>query len=223
MFTTKTLEFLIENRLHNSKTWFEEHKPDFQNLVVAPLAELVVRLAPALLEIDPELVAIPKVGKCISRVYRDTRFSRDKTLYRDVMWAVFMRDKKRYGGLPGFFFEIAPCGFRYGCGYYQAGGDSMQRIRELILAGDKDFQAAFAAYEGQDRFTLEGELYKTSRHPGSPEALRNWLDRKNICFVHSSTDATLLYAENLPETLATHFALLAPIYRFLAKAELSKK
>ena len=105
-FTRQTLEFLSENRRQNHKMWFEAHKADYQTEVVAPLAALTRELAPELHAIDNELICIPAVGKSISRIYRDTRFSKDKSLYRDVMWCVFMRDKKLYHGLPGYFFEL---------------------------------------------------------------------------------------------------------------------
>ncbi len=218
-FTRQTLEFLSENRRQNHKMWFEAHKADYQTEVVAPLAALTRELAPELHAIDNELICIPAVGKSISRIYRDTRFSKDKSLYRDVMWCVFMRDKKLYHGLPGYFFELSPRGFRYGCGYYQADTDSMEAIRRLILNRDQSFAAALKSYEKQDIFAIEGDLYKKSRYPEEDERLRNWLDRKNICLIHNSRDFNLLFSETLAQTVAAHYRMIAPIYDFLIKAE----
>ena len=223
MLTQKTLDFLFENRLQNSKAWFEEHKSDYNNFVLAPLVELTIALTPTMLSIDDAFNCEPKVNKCISRIYRDTRFSKDKSLYRDVMWIVFMREKKLYNGVPGFFFELSPEKFRYGCGYYGADASSMEAIRTLILAGDKDFKNALAAAEKQTVFSMEGDMYKKSKYPDQPDSIKNWLDRKDICFIANSTDADLLFSDKLADRLAQDFKLLEPVYQFLMKAEISKR
>ena len=103
----KTLEFLWENRIKNSRQWYIEHKEEFQKFVLQPMMELVEKLEKPLHEIDPLLIVVPKVGKSISRVHRDIRFSKDKTLYRDVMWCVFARDKKKFHS-PVFLWNILP-------------------------------------------------------------------------------------------------------------------
>ena len=106
--TDEALDFLFINRINNSREFYQQHKSQYRALVVEPLAELVERLAPAVLSIDDQIDCTPKIGKCISRIHRDTRFSYDKSLYRDTAWIGFMRIKKLYNGLPGFFFEISP-------------------------------------------------------------------------------------------------------------------
>ena len=96
--SAKTLDFLFENKLNNSKEWYHAHKKEYTELVLRPLAELVVKLKPTMLELDPDLIVEPRVTRSISRIYRDTRFSKDKSLYRDNMWLIFIRDKKLYEG-----------------------------------------------------------------------------------------------------------------------------
>lgn len=81
-----------------------------QENVFEPLAELVTQLAPAMHEIDPMLIAEPKTGKSISRVFRDTRFTKDPSLFREEMWCVFTRDKKAYTSAPGYFLSFLPTG-----------------------------------------------------------------------------------------------------------------
>ena len=112
--TKETLDFLLENRLHDSRAWFEAHRADYERLVKRPMQDLCVALAPAAVAIDPLLITEPKIGKCISRIFRDTRFSRDKSIFRDHMWCVFAREKKEHGSTMGLYFEISPAGFSYG-------------------------------------------------------------------------------------------------------------
>ncbi len=217
-FTNETLHFLFENRLQNSKVWFDEHKPQYQEFVINPLIELVKDLTPTVLSIDDRLICEPKIGKCISRIYRDTRFSKDKSLYRDLMWVVFIRDKKLFYGMPGFFCEVSTSGFTFGCGYYDAGTQTMNSIRNLILNNHISFQDALAAYESQDLFFLTGDEYKKNRYPDSPENITNWLNRKNIAFISESNDFNLLFSEDFASYIAKGYKILEPIYKFLISA-----
>ena len=168
----ETLSFLIENRLQNSREWFHEHKDTYRRYVLQPLMELAGELAPVMWEIDGEIIAEPKVGKAISRINRDTRFTKDKSLYREVMWLAYTRDRKRYPCHPGFFFEVSPDGFRYGCGCYYMPPAVMERLRRLVLDGNSVFTAARREVEGQSHFQLEGDFYKRTRYPGQPAALQ---------------------------------------------------
>ena len=215
----KTVNFLFENRVVDSKAWFTEHRADYDSLVLEPLRELVTDLKPAMLSIDPQLICEPKVGRSISRIYRDTRFSNDKSTFRDVMWCVFIRDKKLYEGPPAFWFEFSPRAFRYGCGYYQASADSMEAMRTLILNDDKSYIAAQNAFKKQSIFRLEDTKYKRSRYPDQPEEKREWLDQKSLCFLTDSTDFDFLFSDGLADKLAHDFALLAPMYDFMMNAE----
>ena len=71
----------------------------------------------------------------------------------------------------------------------------------------------------QDAFILEGDFYKRSKCPDAPEALRSWLDRKNLLWIKNSSEAELLFSSSLSTVLAEGFQLLAPVYAFLCRAE----
>jgi len=221
-FSKLTIEFLVENRLQDSRDWFRENSDRYTRVLLEPFIELVNSLAPDMLKIDPQLITEPRVDRTLSRVNRDTRFSKDKSLYRDNMWLVFMREKKLYDGLPGFYFDLGPWGFSYGMGYYQASTVSMESIRRLIIADSPAFQKANKVFRKQDVFQMEGDLYKRSKYPDMPEPLRFWLDRKSISFNHHSNDEELMYSDRLATELADGFRLLAPIYDFLWLAEVQK-
>ncbi len=221
-FSKQTLDFLAENRIRDDKDWFHAHDGVYRVAVLEPLRELCARLTPAMLRIDPAFMTEPKIGKCLSRIYRDTRYTHDKSIFRDVMWILFARDRRLYNGLPGCFFELSPSGFRYGCGYYQADRAAIERMRQMIVADHPAYLQAAAAYARQDVFLLEGDKYKRSRHPDQPEHKRDWLDRKNLCFIHESRDFSLLYAEDLWKRVSEELALTKPIYDFFWAAEESK-
>lgn len=221
-FLPETIGFLTRNRIQNSREWFREHQDEYIQYVVKPLVKMIESLRETLREIDPLLICEPKIGKSLSRIYRDTRFSRDKSIFRDHMWCVFMREKKLYDGSPGFFFEITPEGFDYGCGWYQADRKTMNRIREMVVRRERKWQNADRSYRQQNVFTMEGDLYKRSPCPELNERQRNWTDRKNICFICAKSDFNQLFATDLAAIIAANFRLLESIYRFLLEAKMMK-
>lgn len=214
-FSVKTIDFLAENRLHDSKAWFEEHKDDYKKYVTAPFAEIIEKLAPVMESIDSEIICTPR---CVSRIYRDTRFSNDKTMFRDSMWASFRHKREPREPMPEMYFAISPDGFEYGVGFYCAGTSNMEAIRGYILSGDKDFKAADRAYRAS-QLEMGGECYKRSHYPDEKEDLREWLDRKNIYFVRDTKDSGIVFSDRLSDYLAEGFTECAPIFRFLMKAK----
>ncbi len=216
-FTEETIEFLIVNRINDSKLWFRDHREDYLRLVRRPFEALVNALAPTIAQIDPMLIVQP--NRCISRIYRDTRFSHDKSVFRDHMWLSFDRDHKELPEAPGFYFALDPEGWYYGCGYYEAPPKVLEALRGMILADDPDANKAMAAYRKQKVFAIEGKLYKRSRFPDESEEKRLWLDRRDINFGHSEAGFDRLARDEdfIPE-IERGFQTLVPMYEFMMKA-----
>lgn len=215
-FSEATLDFMALNRVMNSREWFHEHRDEYLSLVVEPIAELVEDMAPEMWKIDPSLIITPKVGKSISRIWRDTRRGPELPIYRDVMWITLLRAK--YEGYPSFWFEFSPRCLRWGCGWYQTDPAIMDCIRGMILSHDPDWRAALAAFEAQKVFRLDDERYKRSRHPDAPENERAWLDQKSLCLTHEETKLDRLYSDKLAAALTRDFRRIAPVYEFFLKA-----
>lgn len=215
-FCEETLDFLSLNRVMDSREWFHSHHDEYEKLIVAPTAELIEDMAGGMLKIDPSLVIIPKVGKSISRIWRDTRRGPGLPIYRDVMWINLLRGK--YLGYPSFWFEYSPRALRWGCGWYQTEPATVAAARELILAGDSDWRAALAAFEAQRVFTLEDNRLKRTRYPDAPENLRAWLDQKSFCLIHEEKKLDALYSDSLPRRLVRDYRRIAPVYDFFLKA-----
>lgn len=219
-FSDDTLSFLFENRVVNSKTWFTGHRADYERLVLEPLRELVRELTPTMLDIDPLFVCEPKVGKCISRIYRDTRFSADKSIFRDVMWCSFVRSKSLMRARPGYYFELSPMGFRYGCGWYATPPETMELLREMIINDDRLYLSAKNCVKRAKVYELEDTRYKRSRHADMPVEKRLWLDQRSLCLLAESDDFDLLFSEGLAEKLSKDFRAIRPFYNFVLEADL---
>ena len=223
MFSTQTLDFLSLNHVNNDKEWFHAHKNEFEEYVRGPMTELFRRLMPAISKIDGMIICDPKQNGSFSRIYRDVRFSNDKSLYRDHMWLMFSRDKKANPYAAEFFFVFSQTGFFYGCGYYAMPADTMNAVREMVLANHPAFDKALSAYNGQNIFEISGDMYKRSRYPDENKEKRIWLERKNLCFIHNSTDFNLFFSDELWERLSADFTALSPVYDFFLTAEESSR
>lgn len=216
-FTKDALIFLFENKINNNKEWYDSHKDSYKKLVYNPFVELIKELSPAILGIDSKIITVP--SKIISRVRRDTRFTKDKSLYRDNVWIVFLRDKSMMSTSPCYWFEIGQQGSSYGVGYYKADSESIANMRELILNRHPVFLNALNCYESQKEFVLGGEMYKRIRYTDQPENIQSWLNRKNIYFESVQNNFDLAFSKNLPDVLKKDFTKLKPIYDFFLAAE----
>jgi len=214
-FTPATVGFLESLAVHNDKTWFEAHKRDYQVHLLAPLQRLVVDLAPTMEAIDPLLEVRPTVGKTISRIYRDTRFSSDKSPLRSKMWITFKRPSKDWLDRPTYFFELASHAYRFGMGFYAATPRTMDQFRERVARDPAAFLAAVAFYPDQSVFALEGESYRRAIANGLPAEIQPWYQKKTFYLEADRALDDLLFRPELVGELTAGFRLLAPLYHFL--------
>ena len=129
-FTAKTLSFLRALKRHNDREWFRARKTEYETHVRAPMLALLEQLAPDLRSFAPELVCDPKVS--LYRIYRDTRFSEDKSPLKTHVAAHFpMRGFPRGTGA-GLYFEIAPQWVWMGGGIYMPDSAGLRAIRAHI-------------------------------------------------------------------------------------------
>lgn len=216
-FSEDTIVFLKNLKINNNKQWFESHKQDYENFVLAPLKSLVSDLGGLMLSIDQDLEINPAVNKTISRIYCDTRFSREKAPYKTSHWITFKKPRKAWKDAPAYFFEIAPDSYRYGMGFYGATPDTMAKFRNLIAEKPEEFQKAISFYAKQKTFVLEGEKYKRVFDETQTREIQDWQQRKNLYLVCNRKIDDRLFSDKLVDDLVSGFSLLADFYHFLLK------
>jgi uncharacterized protein (TIGR02453 family) len=214
-FYPESLGYFESLAANNNKLWFEDHRDDFEQYLMEPLKSLVSDLAGAMLAVDPELVTTPAVDKTISRIYRDTRFSRNKSPYKTCLWITFKRRNPDWKTAPCFFLEISADGYRYGMGFYSATRETMDNLRRFIEAKPAEFRKVMAALGKQDTFTLEGDRYKRPLNPILPDDLQQWHSRKNIYFICQRPVDGRLFTRGICDDLREGFGLLKPLYELL--------
>lgn len=138
-FTDKTLTFLRQLKRHNDREWFRAHKAQYEAYVRAPMVEIIEQLAIDLPAFAPDLVANPKLS--MYRIYRDTRFSHDKTPFKTHVSAVFPnRTLTKHGG-SGLYFHVATDHVMIGAGIYAPEPRQLYHLRQHVAANLKRFRA----------------------------------------------------------------------------------
>jgi uncharacterized protein (TIGR02453 family) len=126
------LAFLRALKRNNRREWFKPRKDKYDELVRSPMIGLIERLATDLQPFAPDLVASPKVS--LYRIYRDTRFSENKTPYKTHVAAVFpSRSLPKHQGA-GLYFHVSPEEVWIGGGMYAPDTSQIQAVREHIAA-----------------------------------------------------------------------------------------
>lgn len=207
--------YLNNLRSNNNKIWFQETRADYEKYLLGNFEELVKSIGPYMLEIDPYIDINFK--KCISRIYRDVRFSKDKSPYRPNMWISFKRAYKDWKLEPTYYFEIFPEGYRFGMGYYDMPKEYMEKLRKLIEDDDEEFNQMYAKFKKQKLFTLEGNSYKRVINQNISEELREWYQKKEIYFVCNRSLDSTIFSKELVSELIKAFKILSPMYEFFLK------
>jgi len=125
-------DFLFSLKNNNSRDWFEANKPRYQSHVVQPLMELIGTVDGPVSQLSPALRAEPKINGSLRRIYRDTRFSKDKTPYHShvhlIFWAGGHPNKS-----PGVHIVFNADSYGFGAGHWALDNDQIDRMRAQIL------------------------------------------------------------------------------------------
>ncbi len=121
-FTHEALQFLADLAANNKRAWFAPRKADYERLLKHPLEALCVELAERFGDRDIPLVADP--ARSPFRIYRDTRFSKDKSPYKPYVSASFPWQ----GGGPGGYFSLRPGEIYLGGGLWHPGAGRPRRL-----------------------------------------------------------------------------------------------
>ena len=216
-FRPEAFQFLANISENNNKIWFEKNREVYERYILEPFRHLVIALNDLMLSIDPHLEVRPSVNRTISRIYRDTRFSADKSLYRSNMWIVFKRSIKSWKDVPAFFFEIFPDWYRYGMGFYALSRLTGDRFREKIITDPEAFRKTISTFYQKGFLELHGEKYKKRIGPDKPEDIEDWYQRRNIYVAHVSSTDNRLFSKYLLDDLKTSFEILTPLYHFFCE------
>jgi len=156
--------------------------------------------------------------RSLFRIYRDTRFSKDKTPYKTAAGLHFRHERSKDAHAPGFYLHVAPGEIFVGVGIWHPDSQALRMIREHIVEDAAGWKRASRAKKFTDAFALEGESLKRPPKGFDPEhPLISDLKRKDFIGVQSMTQAYVT-SDDLPKELAQTFKAGVPLMRFLCEA-----
>ena len=218
-FTPATFVFLEELAANNNRTWFGQHKPRYEELVKDPALRFISDFGPRLKAISPHFRAYPRAnGGSLFRIYRDTRFSKDKSPYKTHTGIHFRHDAARDAHAPGFYLHIQPGSVFAGCGVWRPGGDALRKIRETIDDDPAAWKRASRGKRFRKTFELSGDsLIRAPKGYDPTHPLIEDLNRKDFIGVARLTEDALT-APDFLETFASFCRDGAIFQRWLCRA-----
>lgn len=214
-FNEKGIQFLKDLAANNNKPWFELNRNIYDEYLLKPMKELATDLGPLLKSIDPEIETTPVIDKTISRIYRDIRFSSDKSPYRADLWLSFKRPVKLWGNVPEFYFYFSPEEYQYGMGFYSATPASMQKIRSYTVSFPERFMKIMDYYNSQKVFVLAGDEYKKHIVNPLPPVYQSWFRKKNLYTNCTKKIDRSFFSVSLKEELEEAVKVNTELYNFL--------
>ena len=217
-----TLSFLKQLSKHNNRDWFAEHKPKYEAArenMIDFAQELLNRLS------ETDVLEERDGKKALHRIYRDTRFSKDKTPYKRNLSGSFTRDGKSRRG--GYYFQVVPEGlyeddFMSGSvaagGFYGPERDDLKRIREELAADSSELRAIIADKDFVRVFgELSGDRLKTAPK-GFPKDHKNidLLRYKNFYAYRKFTDAEVL-SDQVVDLYLEAFLTVRPFFDYFSE------
>jgi len=220
MFSKATLSFLDELAANNERAWFEANKPRYEALVREPALEFIAAMAPVLAKFAPHFRAEPrKMGGSLMRVFRDTRFSRDKTPYKTNIGIQFRHQLGKDVHAPGFYLHVATDGCFFGAGCWHPEADALGRIRDLVAANPERWFAARDDRKFAAHWALAGDsLSRPPRGYAADHRAIEDLKRKDFIGLAPLSDVEVT-TPGLVKLAGARFAAAAPLMKFLCDAQ----
>jgi uncharacterized protein (TIGR02453 family) len=213
-FGPRFFTFLRELKAHNDRAWFNDNKARYLEDVEAPMLQFIDDFSVRLRPISKRFVADPRrTGGSMFRIYRDTRFSEDKSPYKTHVAARFQHDAKGRDSLPGFYLHLAPGNSLAGGGIHRPDPASLRKIRQRIAGSPKEWKALLRS--GLD---IQGSTLK--RVPAGFDAdhpLAVDLKRKDHYVMESFTAKDVTSSDFLDRYVAS-CERVAPLVEFVTRA-----
>ena len=216
-FTPAAFQFFKDLAANQDRDWFAANKHIYDSQVLAPMTALVNDLGDALrLRGIPLQSSTKTSGSAIFRIYRDVRFSKDKSPYKTHIGAVLSRDGQKLS--PGvLYLHVEPAGCFAAIGFYQPEPDMLAEIRSVIVSHGKDLLKRLAKVEAAG-YTLEPDEAALKRPPRGYDditdpALQDLLRRKSLIYKLPLTQAALK-SPKVVTALADFVSATLPLLQF---------
>ena len=222
-FPKEGIAFLRTLKKNNDREWFAPRKAIFEATVKQPMIELVSAIHREMMRFAPEYVGDP--AKCVHRIYRDTRFSKDKTPYKTFVSALFLRNGfDKYSGSAGYYFSVSPTEIEVAGGVYAPDRDVLLAVREYIAENHKQFRATFQTPKVKKLFgDLWGESLARMPKGFDPEHPAADLIRRKHFVLSAGIDPKVATTAKLLPEIVTRLEAVTPFVDFLNRPLIARQ
>jgi uncharacterized protein (TIGR02453 family) len=216
LLSANLFRFLKDLKAHNDRAWFAENKARYESEARDPLLRFIGAFSGPLSGVSRHFIADPRPsGGSMFRIYRDTRFAKDKSPYKTHLAAHFPHRSVSAGGVhgPGFYLHLEPGGSFAGGGLWHPEPDTLFKVRQAIVTKSVAWKAL-----RKSGLEIEGEALKRApqgfdaSHPSAED-----LKLKDYYITRSFTDAQVL-APDFLDQVGGACQSAAPLVAFLCKA-----
>lgn len=218
-FDPATLGFLRELAANNDREWFKANKARYESAVLDPALQFIQAMQAPLAGFAPHFLAVPeRAGGSLMRVYRDTRFSRNKLPYKTNIGIQFRHESAKDVHAPGYYVHIAPDEVFLGAGLWRPDTEPLRAIRERIAARPGEWQRALGAAGFRRHFRLGGE--SLTRPPRGFDKSHPCIDdlRRTSFIAVKNFDVERCLAPSFRRQVESSFRAATPFMQFLCKA-----
>lgn len=217
-FPEECVRFLFELRHNNNREWFKEHKSDFDTFVKVPTQEFAAKMAKLLEEFSPAEDPAPQVNFSIFRIYRDIRFSKDKTPYKTHIGVLFWEGSGPKMESSGYYFHLEPPNLMLGTGIHTFSKTQLKTYRDSVVDPEygPELEKAIEMTTQQGQYSIGGEHYKRVPRGYDPEDERAGLLLFNGLYAGVETEIpTELYSDKFLDYCLEKYENMIPVHYWL--------
>ena len=216
-FTKDFIRFLSELENNNNRDWFLENKNRYEQHVKKPFEDFVQAMIYSIHEVDEDLFVTPK--EAIFRIYRDVRFSKDKTPYKTHVSAIISKGGRKNRTDPGVYIEIGANEMKFYSGIYELDKEQIYKVRSSIVSNldefnlllkDKEFKKVFGTINGEQNKVLPAEFKEVAK--AQP------LIAKKQFYYFTKLPQNKILSKSLTKELMKYYFAAQPMNKFLTNA-----
>lgn len=213
-FPQQGLTFLQQLKENNEREWFTPRKDIFEQSVKAPMVALVEAVNAELAGFAPDYLTEP--SKAIYRIYRDTRFSNDKTPYKTHIAANLHKQGADKHAAAGYYFSVGADEIEIAAGVYMPGPQELLQLRQHISGNFAEF-SKLAADRAVTKLVgpLQGEsLARPPKGFSADDPAIEWLKKKQWYYFHTDLELGLALTPRLLPEIVKRLKAMAPMVAF---------
>jgi uncharacterized protein (TIGR02453 family) len=221
-FPEEMVRFFRSLKRNNRREWFQPRKHLFEQHVKTPMLELVGAINAELAKFAPEYVTEPK--KAVFRIYRDTRFSADKTPYKTHIAASFARRGGERLGAGGFYFSVSHDVIEVAAGIWHPDRDVTLLVRNHIAETHQELNRILADKKARKLAgSLGGDALTRSPKGFDPEHPAAGFIKMKDWILDVTLDSSLATTPKLAGEIAARFRAMAPLIQYLNRPLVARK